>query len=331
MELATIFRHYGPRYLERFADRMPHIQIRALQDIANCRSDAFGGHLDRCDQCGYTHFFHHSCYNRSCPKCQGVQTQKWLHKRREEMLPLHYFHVVFTIPKEIHPIIRSHPTELQDVLMRAAAGSLTQLIKDPKYGGYAGGQPGFLAVLHTWTRTMMYHPHVHCLIPAVVISNSKQGLKWQLTGKKFLVPVFALSQIFRAIFVKMARKILPNQTFGQIIWQKRWNVFCKSTLKGGQNVLTYLARYVHRVAITHNRILAHHNGKIIFKYQACKDYKWKKMRIDAMEFIRRFLQHVLPTGLHKIRYYGFWAPSNRHILKALKAALILHSKNKKIP
>jgi hypothetical protein len=249
MELATIFRRYGPLYLERFADRMPKVQIRALQDIANCRGDALGGHLDRCDQCGYTHFFHHSCYNRGCPKCHGVQTQKWLDRRREEMLPLHYFHVVFTVPKEIHAIIRSHPTELLDVLIRAAARSLSQLIKDPKYGG---GQPGFLAVLHTWTRTMMYHPHVHCLIPAVVISNSKQGLTWKLTGKKFLVPVFALSKIFRAIFAKMARKILANETLPPGIWQKRWNVFCKPTLKGGQNVLTYLARYVHRVAITNN-------------------------------------------------------------------------------
>lgn len=327
MELATIFRRYSHRYLELYQGRIPKIHLKALNDISNCRTDAFGGHIDRCDHCGYVHFFHHSCYNRSCPKCQGIHTQKWLEKRKAEMLPLHYFHMVFTIPQELYHIVHSKPKQLLDVLIKAAAQSLKKLMADPKYGG---GKPGFITVLHTWTRSMEYHPHVHILVAAVVIANSDSSNRSKeamdtavpvLLGKKFLVPIFALSDIFRAIFIKMARKKLPDLQFPQSIWKKRWVVYCKPTLKGGTNVIQYLARYVYRIAITNNRILADHDGKITFKYQACKDYKWKKLTLDAMKFMRRFLQHVLPPGVHKVRYYGFLAPGARHTLHSLRAVL----------
>jgi len=278
-----------------------------------------------------------------------------------------YFHVVFTIPKEIHPIVRSNPAELLDALIKAAAHSLIKIMADPKYGG---GQPGLLCILHTWTRTMDYHPHVHCLVPAVVITNTNTNtntnttnsnsnsitkysannannanttnhLEWRLIEKKFLVPVKALADIFRAKFIKMARKKLlnhpkhPNQQFQfpQSIWKKRWVVFCKASIKSrkpGQkviHVLRYLARYVHRIAITNNRILSDHNGKVTFKYQKCNHRKWKKLTLDAMEFIRRFLQHVLPNKFHKIRYYGFLSPSRRDILKLLKEDLESSSRN----
>lgn len=319
---------------------MPVNHLKALDDISNCRTLALGGHLDRCDYCGYTHLFYHSCYNRSCPKCQGIHSLKWLEKRETEVLPVNYFHVVFTIPKEIHAIVRSNPTELLDVLIKAAAYSLIKIMADPKYGG---GQPGLLCILHTWTRIMGYHPHVHCLVPAVVVTNTNahnahnaHQLQWRIIEKKFLVPVKALSDIFRAKFVKMARKKLltpKNYQFPQSIWKKRWVVFCKPSIqkrKPGQKVihlLQYLSRYVHRIAITNSRILSDNNSNISFKYQECNQGKWKKLTLSAMEFMRRFLQHVLPVGFHKIRYYGFLSPSRRDIFRLLKVALESSSKS----
>ena len=357
MELADIFRRYGPLYLEKYGTAIPPGHIKAMVDISSCRTALLGGHLDRCEQCGYTHFFFNSCYNRSCPKCQGNHAKEWLENRENQRLPVKYFHLVFTVPKQLHPIIRSKPRELLHLLVKAAAYSLNKLMQDPRY---AGGKPAMICVIHTWTRTLGYHPHVHILVPGVVIcststyntdntdngndnaggtedkdkdkgkgkgkgSKKRKRLEWKLIRKrKFLVPFQPLATIFRARFIKMARKNFPaiaNQFPGQI-WKKQWVILCKPTLKGAGNVLQYLARYVYRVAITNNRILTDKNGEIKFKYKRCNAFKWKTLPLQPMEFIRRFLQHVLPKGFHKIRYYGFLAPACRHIFQALKLALL---------
>jgi hypothetical protein len=291
---------------------MPINHLRAMEDIAGCRTDAFGGHLDRCDQCGYIHYFHNSCYNRSCPQCNGGHTQKWIEKRKKELLPIDYYHVVFTLPEEIRHIVRSNPIKLLNVLFKTSSYALIKLMADPKF---AGGKPGLIAVMHTWTRTMLYHPHIHYLVPSVVITDSSNGrVQWAFNPtrkKKFLTPFESLASIFRARFVKRARKRLPDVKFPEIIWEKQWIVLVKPTIegtKGAENVIQYLARYLNRIAITNNRILEDNNGRITFKYQTCKDRNWKKLTLDAMEFIRRFLQHVPPKRFHKVRYYGLWLP-----------------------
>ena len=323
--LGEIFRHYGSAYLKSFGNRMLPSHIRAFNDIEKCRTGEFGCHIDECKRCGYRHMFFHSCGNRSCPECHTTHTHKWIEKRKDILLPVNYFHVVFTLPAELRRIVRSNQKELLNCLMKAAAYALCKLLADPRF---AGGKPGMLSVLHTWSRMMVYHPHAHFLIAAGVIS--KDGSEWlPIKRKKILVPLDALSDIFRARFIKLARKELKKTQLPSSVWQKKWVVFSKPCLKGGQKVLEYLARYVHRIAISNNRILADHNGKITFRYKDSKTSRWKRTTLDAFEFIRRFLQHVLPMGFHKVRYYGFLAPAYKQIFYSLK--LVLENSTNKTP
>lgn len=323
LELADIFLRYGPAYIDRFGERMLPSHRRALNDIAYCRTDAFGGHVDVCNnpKCPHAEFVYHSCRNRSCPKCHFNDTNQWLEKRKSEMLPVPYFHVVFTLPEQLRELVRANQKTLFAALIKAAAYSLLELSKDPHF---LGGKPAIMITLHTWTRAMVFHPHAHCLISAGGISTDYS--QWiPAKNKKYLVPVQALSEIFRARFIKIARKAFPNSNdpfapFPQI-WKKNWVVYSKPTLKKTQKVLQYLARYVHRIAITNNRIISDHNGKITFHYKHSKTYQTKKMSLPAGEFIRRFLQHVLPKGFHKVRFYGLWSPRYRQHLFNIKMIL----------
>ena len=318
-ELSYIFKRHGSTYLEKFTKRMLPSHIRAINDISKCRTAEFGCHIDSCKTCGYSHIFFHSCCNRSCPKCHASHTQKWFDKSKLTLLPVQYFHVVFTLPDEMRNFVRSNQTPLFNCLFKAAAYTLSKLMAD---SDIAGGKPGMLAVLHTWSRTMEYHPHVHFLLPAGVISTNK--LEWiPIKRKRYLIPVNILSDIFRAKFMKLARKALPQISFPQSLWKKKWVVYSKAfKKKGSEKVLEYLARYVHRIAITNNRILSEDNGKITFKYQNSTTGQWKEMALPAFEFMRRFLQHVLPKGFHKVRYYGFLSPNNKKILHSLQMSLI---------
>lgn len=333
LELSDIFLRYGPDYIERFGDQMLPSHRRALHDIAFCRTDAFGGHVDVCSNpnCGHVEFVYHSCRNRSCPKCHVNDINQWLEKRESELLPIPYFHVVFTLPEELRDLVRANQKKLLTALMKASAYSLLKLSKDPHY---LGAKPAIMITLHTWTRTMVFHPHAHCLVSAGGISPDYS--QWiPSKNKKYLVPVEALSEIFRARFMKLARKALAHShnshnshnsrnSHDQLppqIWKKNWVVYSKPTLKGPQKVLKYLARYVHRIAITNNRILSDQNGKITFQYKDSKTYKTKKLSLQASEFIRRFLQHVLPKGFHKVRFCGLWSPRYRHHLFNIKMIL----------
>ena len=317
IELGDIFKRYGSAYLGEFSGKILPSHTRAIHDITTCRTGEFGGHIDSCQECGYSHLFFHSCYNRSCPKCHSSHTQKWLKKRKTSLLPVPYFHVVFTLPADLRRIVRSNQAQSFNCLFNAATYSLSKLLADSRF---AGGIPGMLGVLHTWSRTMEYHPHVHFLVPGGVIS--KDGSRWiPIKRKKYMVPISMLSNIFRARFIKLARKALPNTTFPQSIWKKQWIVYPKPFEKGGQKVLEYLARYVHRIAITNNRIIADKNGRITFKYQNSNTGKWKTMTLPAFEFMRRFLQHVLPKGFHKVRYYGFLTPKYKQAFYSLKLRL----------
>jgi hypothetical protein len=307
--IAEIFRQYGSQYLERHGDRMLPSHRKALRDILECRTEACGGHLFECEHCRKLHYAYHSCRNRSCPQCHGKQTEAWLDKRRAELLPVPYFHVVFTLPAELREIVRSHQGVLLSALMQAAAASLIKLAQDPRF---VGGTISILAVLHTWTRALIYHPHVHCLVPGGGLAPDRSS--WLGAHDGYLVPVRALSPVFRAQFVALARKRLPDIDLPRSIWEKDWVVYTKPTVQGSEAVLRYLARYVHRIAISNPRILSVENGQVSFRYKPWSASAWKTATLAAEEFIRRYLQHVLPKGFHKVRLYGLLAPANRTLL-----------------
>jgi hypothetical protein len=323
VELAEIVRIHGPEYLDKFGDRMPSSHKRALEAIAACRTEAMGGHLWACDdsECNNRRYSYHSCKDRSCPKCHTADTRRWLDKRRKELLPVPYFHVTCTLPQGLRRMTRSHQKKLYAILMVAAAEALLKLGLDPKY---VGGQLAILAVLHTWTRTMGHHPHVHMLVPAGGLD--KDGVWRPARNKKYLVCEKALSKIFRAKFMAKARKAFPGESFPQELWQTDWVVKIKPPIRNPKKVLDYLGRYVHRIAIANSRILSLKEGMVTFRYQHSDTGKWDTMELKAMEFLRRFLQHVLPDGFHKVRYFGLWSPANRKNLKKVQLQLAKQGK-----
>jgi hypothetical protein len=324
-EVADIFRLHGAQYLERFGQAILPSHRRALRDLCNCRTAALGGQLYVCDHCGREHYVYHSCRNRACPKCHGRDTEAWLAARRQELLPVAYFHVVFTLPQALRELVRNHQKAVYPILMKAAARALLKLAADPHY---VGGLIGILAVLHTWSRTLTYHPHVHCLVPGGGLSADGQ---WRPAREGYLVPVRALSPIFRGIFLDLLARALPGVAVPDSVPKHSWVVYCKPTVQGAENVLTYLGRYVHRIAITDRRILKIDDGKLTFRHQNARDRQWRTMTLPAQEFIRRFLQHVLPKGVHKVRYYGLWAPSNRAALQRIRQNLMAQGHGPALP
>ncbi len=338
-DIADIFIDHGVEYKKKHPNLLPSHK-RAIEDISNCRTGELGSHIDICPHCGYEHEFYHSCCNRSCPKCHAGRTKKWLEKNIPKLLPVNYFHVVFTLPDELRPFVRSNQQALYGCLFKAAAYTLSKLLADPKF---SGGVPGMLAVLHTWCSVMSFHPHVHFLLPEVVLykgrtkwkkikkkksrENKKKKKNKKIKKKKFLVPMTMLSEIFRARYMKLAREALPEIEFPQTLWKKQWVVYPKYVDYGGQKVLEYLARYIYRVAITNNRIVTYKDKKVTFKYKDYKTDTWEVMELPVDEFMRRFLQHVLPQGFHKVRTYGFMAPQNKSVLQSLKFELVKSTRN----
>ncbi|HXH09056.1 MAG TPA: IS91 family transposase [Alphaproteobacteria bacterium] len=318
--LADVLRRYGADYRDRFGEDLLPSHRRAIDDIIHCRTEALGGQLLQCDHCGQEHYVYHSCGNRSCPKCHRQDTEAWQAERRQELLPVPYFHVVFTVPQELAELIRSHQRALYDILLRAAAQALITLAADPHD---VGGLIGVLCVLHTWTRTLAYHPHVHCLVPAGGVSVDRT--EWRSARTSYLVPVHALSKLFRGVFLDLVCQERPDLTLPEAVWTKGWVVYCKPTMPGPEQVLQYLGLYSHRIALTNSRILAIGDSHVCFCYQDAQDQRWKTMTLPALEFIRRFLQHVLPHGFHKVRYYGLWSPVHRPLLRQLQLWLAGHA------
>jgi hypothetical protein len=316
--ITEIFRTHGPAYRERFDQTLLPSHRKTIADIIHCRTDVMGGHAFVCDACEHVRYAYHSCKNRSRPTCHETDRKVWLEKRKKERLPVPYFHAVFTLPKQLHPIIKTHQKIGYALLMEAAALSLMKLASDIRY---VGGQIGLLSVLHTWTRALLYHPHVHCLIPAGGLSGDHRY--WLAARKNYLVPVRALSDIFRATFMTLARRKLPGVAFPQSVWNVSWVVYCKSGPRTADYVLDYLARYVHQTALANSRILSTGQGKVTFRYKDSQKQQWKIMTLTPQEFMRRFLQHVLPPGFHKVRYYGLMAPRNRQWLNKIRRQLTL--------
>lgn len=316
VEVADVFRRYGTEYLQRFGDKMLSSHRHAFEDILRCRTAAMGGHVFECNQCGRQHYSYHSCRNRSCPKCHKTDTQAWLQGRQPELLPVPYYHVIFTLPHELRRFARLHQKQVYGLLIKSAARSITKLAADPRY---VGGLVGVMAVLHTWGSNLAYHPHVHCLVTAGGVSSD--GQKWLPASDNYLVPVKALSRLFRGVLLDHIRSQFQDIQLPESVWQKDWVVHCKPAVQGTGKVLDYLGRYVHRVAITNSRIVSIEDGKVTFRYKDYRSCRTKTMTIAAGEFIRRFLQHVLPSNVHKVRYYGLWSPSNRKRLTQMQGLL----------
>ena len=318
VEVQEIFKKYGKKYKEEHK-LMPHI-AKAMGAIEKCRTGELGAHEDVCDECGYIKISYNSCRNRHCPKCQSVAREKWIYNREYELLNVKYFHVVMTIPEELYLICYQNQTKIYNILFKASAETLESLAKDKKY---LGAEIGFMEVLHTWGQRLVYHPHIHAIVPGGGID--KLG-RWRNSKKKFFIPVKVLSRKFRGKFLNYLKKeklqfygeneyLKEPAKFDELIaklYNKEWVSYCKEPFKDAKCVIKYLGRYTHRVAISNNRILKDENGKITFKYRDYKDNKkQKEMTIKAEEFIRRFLMHILPPRFMKIRYYGLLGNRNK--------------------
>lgn len=316
LEVADIFRLHGAVYRARFGDRLLPSQKRALRDLEACRTAYFGGHLKQCDRCGGKVYTYHSCRNRSCPKCHRDQTDRWIEKQRARLLPCRYFLLTFTLPSELRPLARAHQKKLYGLLMSCAAAALQKLCLDPRY---VGARIGCLAVLHTWTRAMLYHPHVHLLVTAGGLSAD--STRWiDCQRPNYLAPVEALSVIFRAKMCAALKKAKLLDQAPREVWKKDWVVHAQPA-GSGEKVLDYLGRYVFRIAIANSRIERIDNGQVTFRYRENRSRKLRRVTLAAHEFIARFLQHVLPRGCAKVRYYGIWSSSCSRQLEHARALL----------
>jgi hypothetical protein len=303
--VAEVVRRYGPAYLERFGATMPAAHRKVLRDIAACRTGELGTVLYRCEDCGRMHAMGRSCGNRHCPSCQRDKAEAWLENQTDRLLPCPYFLVTFTLPAGLRDVARSHQRVVYSALFEASSEALRALAADPKSIGT--DRLGFFGVLHTWGRTLEYHPHVHYIVPGGGLSPD--GTRWLPSRSDFLVPAKALSLIFRGKF----RDLLGNAgLLDQVdpsIWQHDWVVHCQPAGDGRES-LRYLAPYVFRVAIGDHRLVSCDDGQVTFTYRRVGSRRRRKMTLDAMEFLRRFLQHVLPSGLPKVRHYGFLSPAS---------------------
>src|SRR5271168_1677492 len=325
LEVADVFRHHGDAYRRARAEHLGRIERRVMSAILACRTAALGGHVEACEDCGATRIAYNSCRNRHCPKCQGLARARWLAARQAELLPVPYFHVVFTLPPAAATIAFQNKAVVYAILMRTAAETLSTIAADPRH---LGAELGITAVLHTWGQTLQHHPHVHCVASGG--GPSLDGKRWINCRKGFFLPVQVLSRLFRRLFLAemhkafnagslvfcgdLAKLAHPVIFAGQLDALRRldWVVYAKPPFGGPEQVLAYLGRYTHRVAIANSRLVGIENGQVAFRW---KDYrhhdKAKVMALAADEFIRRFLLHTLPDGFHRIRHYGFLANGHR--------------------
>jgi hypothetical protein len=322
LEVADIFRAHGAAWRAAHAGHISLGQRKVMSAIEACRTAALGGHVERCERCARTQIAYNSCRNRHCPKCQGAAAQDWLADRQAELLPVPYFHVVFTLPAAIGDLAWSNKAVIYDLLFKAAAETLLSLAADPQH---LGARIGFTAVLHTWGSAMTHHPHVHMIVPGGGLSPD--GTRWVACRPGFLLPVRVLSRLFRRLFLEgLSRaqaagrlgffgaqaRLAEPEAFNALLAALRrieWVVYCKRPFSGPAAVLAYLARYTHRVAISNSRLIACDADGVSFRwkdYRAKERQRSKAMRLSVDEFIRRFLLHVLPDGFHRIRHYGLF-------------------------
>ena len=316
LELAEIFREYGAAYRQKYGDRMLPSHRDALWDLEHCRTSVMGGDLYWCDHCQAYIYSYHSCGNRHCPKCGYDRADAWRDKQLERLLPVPYFLVTFTVPHTLNPVMRSNQKLLYNLLFTTSADTLQTLARNPEW---VGGKIGMVGALHTWDRSMGYHVHIHYLVPAGGIDPTTG--EWKPAHPKFLVPASALRTVFRAKFRDVLHEDEPT-LFVQIppgTWTTTWVVHCKA-VGDGRTALKYLAPYIYRVALSNRRLVKMEAGKVTFRYKP-RNTPWRTMTLDAMTFIQRFLQHVLPKGFQKVRYGGFLHPNAPKTLTALQVQL----------
>jgi len=336
LEVADVFRQHGAAFLQTHGATLLPEQRRVMRAIEECRTAAVGGHVAECDGCGHQVIAYNSCRNRHCPKCQALATAHWVAARQAEVLPVEYFHVVFTVPEEIAPLARQNKRVVYDMLFAAASQTLLRIAADPQH---LGAEIGFLAVLHTWGQTLLHHPHLHCVVPGGGLSPD--GQQWVACRTGFFLPVRVLSRLFRRLFLDgleeaFARGALcfhaslahlaDERAFADLVASVRrteWVVYAKPPFGGPAQVLSYLGRYTHRVAISNDRLVKMEDGEVTFRW---KDYRRGNqqgtMTLAASEFIRRFLLHVLPRGFQRLRQYGLLANRQRAVKLAVCRQLL---------
>jgi len=327
LEVADILRDHGAAWRSANAGHVSLDQLKVMTAIERCRTAALGGHVERCENCAHTIIAYNSCRNRHCPKCQGAAAQEWLAAREADLLPVPYFHVVFTLPARIADIAYQNKAVIYDLLFKASSETMLTIAADPKH---LGARIGILSVLHTWGSALTHHPHVHMIVPGG--GFSLDGKSWTSCRPLFLLSVDVLSALFRGLFLDKLRaayqagalqffgkhtRLIDPRAFAAYLaplWNTKWVVYCKRPFGGPKEVLRYLARYTHRVAISNRRLIACNEKGVTFKW---KDYRiegpdrYQVMTLATHEFIRRFLMHVLPAGFHRIRYYGLLASGKR--------------------
>jgi hypothetical protein len=322
LELADIFRQYAPAYRQKYAAHLLPSHRQAMRAIERCRTQALGGQVFACPACGEVRYSYHSCRNRHCPKCQHQQTQAWLEVQQGLLLPVPYFLLTFTLPAELRQFASRNQKLFYNLLFRASAQATQQLARDSRF---VGGQIGMIGVLHTWTRDLFYHPHVHYLVPGGGVSSV--GYTWLPARRDFFLPVKALSKLFRAAFQRALRRTSLYAKVPTKVWRRAWVVHCKP-VGNGQTALKYLAPYIHRVALSNRRLLSidQHGSletsQVTFQYRPSDTGQLKTCTLSVEHFIQRFLQHVLPRGFVKVRYYGFFAATRRSRLPALQQSLL---------
>ena len=330
LELQDVFQQFGPGYRQNHS--LPLNQLKTMKAIESCRTASLGGHIDVCDSCGHERISYNSCRNRHCPKCQGLAKEQWLLERERDLLNIGYFHGVFTVPDSLNPIALPNQKVFYSLIFKAASKTLVELSRDPKY---LGAEIGIISVLHTWGQNLMDHPHVHCIVPGGGLSFD--GTRFVQSREKFFIPVKVLSRKFRGKFLAFLKEAyqdgelrfygklgplsgkLKFQNLVDSLYQKDWVVYCKKPFKSPWYVLRYLGRYTHRVAISNQRIVSLQDNagakapEVTFTWRDYKEKsKTKLMTLDASEFIRRFLMHVLPSRFVKIRHYGILSNRNRN-------------------
>jgi hypothetical protein len=325
LEVADIFRAFGPTYRELHGSEMPLRHLRVMRAIEVCRTAELGGHIDQCDHCGQQRISYNSCRNRHCPKCQSLAKERWLEARKKDWLPISYFHVVFTLPEGLRPLALRNQRVVYNLLFRAASETLLQLAKD---GKYLGAEIGFNTLLHTWSQTLIDHPHLHCLVTAGGLSPD--GQRWISSRTDFFMPVKVLSSLFRGKFLDGLKKAYKSgklkfpgkiealrrdsafKKFLTDLYQKEWVVYAKPPLRRAEQVIDYLGRYTHRVALSNDRLVSLKGNEVTLRWRDSADGdKIKLLTLEALEFIRRFLLHVLPDRFVKIRHYGLLSNRGR--------------------
>jgi hypothetical protein len=315
--LSDILQAYGQSYLEKYSASMPYNHKAAIRNILQCRTEKLGGQAYYCDQCKQYRYSYHSCGDRNCNKCQGDKAKEWFSKTSQLLLPVTHFLITFTMPDILRQLTRANQTLFYNILFKAASASLQTLAWDSKY---VGGRIAMMAVLHTWTRTLNYHPHLHFIVPGGGLWED--GNLWLQTSEKFIVPACALSKLFRSQMQKLIKNNAP-QLYNSIphnLWNQKWVVHCKA-VGTGQKAVKYLSVYVFRPALSNNRILSMDNNFVTFNYIDNKTQFKKTMKLPSEEFIRRYLLHVLPKGFVKVRYFGLFSNTNRKLLAEVKERL----------